>query len=94
MKTLLIAVAAATVLASPSLAEPRYDLKLERAVKEIVARKMRLEDMRGGFAYSQPPAFVSAAPAVAVKTGAVRTPAARKYASAEMSSILILDPDR
>lgn len=94
MKTLLIVAALAAALASPSLAEPRYDLKLERAVKDIVARKIRLEDMRGGFSYSQSPALVSAAPAAAVKTGVVRTPAARKYANARTPSILILDPDR
>ncbi len=59
MKTLMIGVAVLAALAVPAAAETRYDRKLERAMLEIVARKMTAE-LRGGFSYEARPTLVAA----------------------------------
>lgn len=59
MKTLMIGVAVLATLAVPAAAETRYDRKLERAMLEIVARKMTAE-LRGGFSYEARPTLVVA----------------------------------
>lgn len=56
MKRLLTGMALSAVLAAPAAAEVRYDVKLEKAVMKIVARK--IGDIRGGFDYRIKPAFV------------------------------------
>jgi hypothetical protein len=56
MKLVLSGAAALAALAVLAKAEPEYDRKLERAVMEIVARKMG--DIRGGFEHGRAPEFV------------------------------------
>ncbi|MGX5840718.1 hypothetical protein ACWGTI_08360 [Mesorhizobium sp. ArgA1] len=56
MRTLLCGVALLAAIATPAVAETRYDRKLEQAVASIVAGKMG--DIRGGFSYKQVPQLV------------------------------------
>ncbi|MEO9339982.1 hypothetical protein ABFT80_21370 [Mesorhizobium sp. SB112] len=56
MRFVLSGAAALAALAASVKAEPEYDRKLERAVMEIVARKMG--DIRGGFEHGRAPEFV------------------------------------
>lgn len=56
MKTLLCGAALLASLAAPAAAEMRYDRNLEKAVMNIVARK--IGGLRGGFTYKQAPQFV------------------------------------
>lgn len=58
MKLLVICAAILAALGGPAAGEIRYDRKLERAVMEIVARKMG-GDLRGGFVYDARPAMVT-----------------------------------
>jgi hypothetical protein len=53
---LLAGAALLAVATTASAAERRYDIKLEKAVMEIVAAK--IGDIRGGFSYASKPAFV------------------------------------
>lgn len=56
MKLVVSGAAALAALAASAKAEPKYDRKLERAVMEIVARKMG--DIRGSFEHGRDPEFV------------------------------------
>jgi hypothetical protein len=56
MKSLLTGVALLAAFGGPVAAETRYDVKLEKAVMEIVARK--IGDIRGGFSFERAPVFV------------------------------------
>lgn len=60
MRMLLAGAALLAVATAASAAEMRYDVKLEKAVMEIVAA--RIGDIRGGFSYAVKPAFVTLQP--------------------------------
>jgi hypothetical protein len=79
------------VLALPAVAEPRHDTKLEQAVKEIVARKMRLADMRGSLAFGQAPSMVVVV-STPPRTGVVDAPSARHKSEARTPSFVTIDP--
>ncbi|RUM97232.1 hypothetical protein EET67_13865 [Pseudaminobacter arsenicus] len=57
MRMLLAGAALLAVATAASAAEMRYDVKLEKAVMEIVAA--RIGDIRGGFSHGVKPAFVT-----------------------------------
>ncbi len=56
MKILLAGGVLLAALMTPAVAETRYDVKLERAVMEIVAGRMG--DLRGSFAFRRKPEFI------------------------------------
>lgn len=56
MKTMLTGVAVLAAVAVPCAAEPRYDVKLEKAVMQLVAKK--IGGIRGSFSYDARPEFV------------------------------------
>ena len=56
MKSFLSGMAIVMLMAAPMAAETRYDRNLEKAVVDIVARKMG--NIRGGFSYKQIPQLV------------------------------------
>ena len=80
MIRLLSGAALLAAFAAPAAAEPRYDIKLEKAVMKIVAA--RIGDIRGGFSYEKMPEFVAPEAADAafepapdpIETGSVRKP--------------------
>jgi hypothetical protein len=77
MKTLLSGAVILAAFAAPAAAETRYDVKLEKAVMEIVARK--IGDIRGGFSVGKSTEFVQPSDATQgtmatdpVETGSVK----------------------
>ncbi|MBA3449181.1 MAG: hypothetical protein H0T56_16560 [Pseudaminobacter sp.] len=78
MRTLLSGAVVLAVFSAPAAAGPRYDIKLEKAVMAIVAK--RIGDIRGGFSLDRKPEFVQPAPDAAevatdpVETGSVDIP--------------------
>lgn len=73
MKALLCA-AIAFALAGPVAAQPRYDRKLEEAVKTIVAGK--IGDIRGSFDFGAEPVMVVVQDGMRARRNAMTRPAA------------------
>ena len=76
MIRLLSATAFLAVLAASAAAEPRHDLRLEKAVMTIVAQ--RIGEIRGGFSHQETPVFIrtaavsaSVSPTDPIETGTV-----------------------
>jgi hypothetical protein len=77
MIRLLSGAAILAVLAASAAAEPRHDVRLEKAVMTIVAK--RIGDIRGGFSLQEKPVFIrtasaSVGPTDPIETGTVTAP--------------------